>query len=71
LQGTTTIIAPTTTNSVGAAWWPCIDMDGTTTYVLVEQLMAADHSRLGQTVGRVSPEEMLAIDQRLRDVLDL
>jgi len=34
-------------------------------------LTAVDPSRLGDTVARLSAEEMLAIDQRLRDVLSL
>jgi mRNA interferase MazF len=67
----TTIVAPTTTSGAGAAIWPKVSIDGTTTFVLVEQLMAVDFSRLGDVVGRVSPAEQELIDERLRDVLDL
>jgi len=39
--------------------------------VLVEQLAAVDLSRLGDPVGRVTPEELRALDDALRDVLSL
>lgn len=68
---TTVIVAPTTTSKVGAEFWPRIAFDGHPTYVLVEQLMAVDPSRLGEQVGQVSPAAMEEIDERLRDVLDL
>ena len=67
----TAIVAPTSTSTVGADFWPRITMDGTATYVLVEQLMAVDLQRLGEIAGRLSAEEQAAIDERLRDVLDL
>jgi mRNA interferase MazF len=67
----TAIVAPTTTSTVGAAIWPDIEIGGTPTFVLVEQLMAVDLSRLGEVVGRVSPAEQELIDDRLRDVLNL
>jgi len=67
----TMIVAPTTTSSVGARFWPAIEIQGTTTYVLVEQLMAVDPIRLGDPVGRVHAAEQDAIDERLREVLDL
>ena len=67
----TAIVAPTSTSSVGAGFWPRITLEGTATYVLVEQLMAVDLQRLGEIAGRVSPDEQALIDERLRDVLDL
>lgn len=67
----TVIVAPTSTSGVGASIWPRIDVGGTETYVLVEQLMAVDPTRLGDVVGQVSPAEGELINDRLRDVLDL
>jgi mRNA interferase MazF len=65
----TAIVAPTTTSTVGADFWPRITIDGVASYVLVEQLMAVDRQRLGDIVGRVSADEQALIDERLQDVL--
>lgn len=67
----TVIVAPTTTNPVGASFWPAITLDGVTTYVLVEQMQAVDPGRLGPVLAMVSYDEQEAIDDRLRDVLAL
>ena len=39
------------------------------TRVLVEQLAAVDPARLSDRVGRLTPEERLALDDAVRDVL--
>ena len=65
----TVVVAPTSTAARSADFRPEIVVDGTTTKVLVEQLAAVDLSRLGELVGTVSPEERIAIDEALRDVL--
>jgi mRNA-degrading endonuclease toxin of MazEF toxin-antitoxin module len=44
---------------------------GETTRVLVEQLGAVDAGRLGDMVGRVSPEQQWGIDAALVTVLGL
>jgi mRNA-degrading endonuclease toxin of MazEF toxin-antitoxin module len=44
-------------------------IEGATTRVLVEQLGAVDVNRLGDHVGRASPEEMWGIDDSLMTVL--
>jgi mRNA interferase MazF len=67
----TVIVAPTSTSTVGAGFWPEIDMAGTRTFVLVEQLMAVDLNRLGDVAGHVTTDEQATIDDRLRDVLGL
>jgi len=41
------------------------------TKVLVEQLGAVDATRLGDLVGRVSPQEMWGIDEALLAILGL
>lgn len=67
----TVVIAPTSTSARAADFRPQITVDGTATRVLVEQLAAVDLSRLGDNVGRVSREELVALDDALRDVLGL
>ena len=67
----TVVVAPTSTSARHADFRPEITVEGTSTRVLVEQLAAVDLTRLGEYVGRVSPEELLALDEALRDVLNL
>jgi len=37
----------------------------------VDQLRSVDRSRLGRRLGRVAPETMAALDERLKTILDL
>jgi mRNA interferase MazF len=67
----TVVVAPTSTAARAADFRPEISVAGTATRVLIEQLAAVDLSRLGEHVGRVSPEELVALDDALRDVLSL
>lgn len=65
------IIAPTSRSARPASFRPEIDVAGETTRVLVEQLGAVDVSRLGESLGRVTPEELWGIDDALTIVLGL
>ena len=67
----TVVVAPTSTAARPADFRPEITVDGTVTRVLIEQLAAVDLSRLGEQVGAVSPQERLAIDEALRDIIAL
>ncbi|MGB4777985.1 type II toxin-antitoxin system PemK/MazF family toxin [Microbacterium sp.] len=68
----TWIVAPTSTGRRPASFRPEIDIDGTTTRVLVEQLTAVDpRRRLGGFAGRLSRAELEAIDRALLAVLAL
>lgn len=67
----TVVVAPTSTRARDASFRPVIDIAGTATAVLVEQLAAVDQVRLGAHVGVVSALELDEIDGALRDVLDL
>ena len=76
LQGpitlSTVIVAPTSTRAASAVFRPEIDMDGTTTKVLVDQMAAVDGAlRLGDMVGRLSAHEMSEVDISLRLLLGL
>lgn len=64
-------MAPTSTRAKPASFRPEIDIDGTPTKVLVEQVGAVDVDRLGDLAGHVSPEELWGIDAALLTVLGL
>jgi mRNA interferase MazF len=65
------LIAPTSHSARAASFRPEIDLLGETTRVFVEQIGALDASRLGDLVGRVSPEQQWGIDEALLTVLGL
>ncbi len=65
------LVAPTSLSARPASFRPEIDLLGKTTRVLVEQVGAIDASRLGELVGRVSPEQQWGIDEALLTVLGL
>jgi mRNA interferase MazF len=68
----TLIVAPTSTSAGPAIFRPEIEMDGTRTRVLVDQLGAVDRElRLGDMAGRLDPEEMDDVDRAVRLMLGL
>lgn len=65
------LIAPTSQSALVASFRPEIQIDGERTRVLVEQIGAVDVHRLGDLVGRLSPEEQWGVDAALLTVLGL
>ena len=65
------LVAPTSRSARPASFRPEIDLLSETTRVLVEQIGAVDAGRLGELVGRVSPEQQWGIDEALITVLGL
>ncbi len=66
------LIAPTSTGRRAASFRPEIEVDGTKTAVMVEQLAAVDPlTRLGAFAGRLGTSEMQLVDSALRAVLGL
>jgi mRNA interferase MazF len=65
------LVAPTSRSARPASFRPEIDLLGETTRVLVEQVGAVDATRLGELVGRVSPEQQWGIDEALMTVFGL
>ena len=65
------LVAPTSRSARPASFRPEIDVDGTSTRVLVEQVGAVDATRLGKVVGHATAHEMWAIDESLLVVLGL
>jgi mRNA interferase MazF len=65
------IVAPTSRSARAASFRPEVDVAGSVTRVLVEQVGAVDATRLGELAGHLAPEEMWGIDDALATVLDL
>lgn len=68
----TWLIAPTSTGRREASFRPVVEINGTKSRVLVEQLTAVDPEvRLGEFAGRLDRSEMQAVDAALLAVLAL
>ncbi len=68
----TWVIAPTSTGRRAASFRPEIEINGTKTRVMVEQLTVIDpQARLGDFAGRLGSTEMRAVDSALAVVLGL
>lgn len=65
------LIAPTSRSARAASFRPEVSIEQESTRVLVEQIGAVDTTRLGDLIGRVSPEEQWGIDEALLTVLGL
>ena len=65
------IVAPTSRSARAASFRPEVVVAGEATRVLVEQLGAVDTQRLGRRVGRLTADEMWAVDDALATVLGL
>ena len=65
------LVAPTSRSARPASFRPEIEIGGTVTRVLVEQLGAVDVQRLGKRVGHVTVAEIWALDDALAAVLGL
>lgn len=71
LMLSTALVAPTSRSAAARDFRPTITIGNESTQVLLEQTAAVDPTRLGEFVGRVSREELSAIDASLRLVLAL
>jgi mRNA interferase MazF len=65
------LIAPTSARARPASFRPEIEIEGTQTRILAEQVAAVDVGRLGDLAGRLSPEEQWGVDAALLAVLGL
>jgi len=65
----TLIVAPTSTSAQPAIFRPEIEMDGTRTRVLVDQMRAVDVNRLGEFAGRLDSTEVGEVDRAVRLML--
>jgi len=71
LPRTVVLVAPTSRSARPASIRPVVDIAGDTSRVLVEQLGAVDVQRLGRRIGRLSTEELWAVDDAIVAVLGL
>ena len=67
----TWLVAPTSTSARAASFRPEVEIDGGRTRVLAEQTAAVDPVRLGESLGRLTFEELSRVEAALRLVLDL
>ena len=65
------LVAPTSRSARAASFRPEVDVAGSATQVLVEQVAAVDAQRLGARVRTLSAEELWSVDDALRTVLGL
>lgn len=71
LMLSTVLVAPTSRSSPARIFRPTITIGGDDTQVLIEQTSAVAHERLGEFVGRLRHDELVAVDDALRLVLEL
>jgi mRNA interferase MazF len=67
----TVLVAPTSRSAPARSFRPLIDLGGEATRVLVEQTTAVSTERLGDSAGRLTAQELRAIDEALAVVLGL
>jgi mRNA interferase MazF len=65
------LIAPTSTSARPASFRPEIEIEGSNTKVLVEQMGAVDINRLGELAGHLTSEEQWGVDEAILTVLGL
>jgi mRNA interferase MazF len=67
----TRLVAPTSTAARPATFRPEVQVAGRVTRVLAEQTANVDPTRLGDSAGHLTFEELRRVDAALRLVLDL
>jgi mRNA interferase MazF len=67
----TVLIAPTSRSAAPATFRPLIEVSGTPTRVLADQLRVFDAQTVKGGFGRLAPEELEALDEALALVLGL
>ena len=65
------LVAPTSRSAKPASFRPEVEIDGSATRVLVEQVGAVDINRLGGLAGHLTPEEQWGVDAALLTVFGL
>jgi mRNA interferase MazF len=67
----TVLVAPTSRSAPARSFRPLIEVRGEATRVLVEQTTAVSTERLGDSAGRLTAQELRAVDEALALVLGL
>ncbi len=71
LDLSTVLIAPTSRSAAAATFRPAIELAGTSTRVLTDQLRVVDAQAVKGSIGHLSHAEMAAVDDALALVLGL
>jgi mRNA interferase MazF len=71
LAHSTVLVSPTSTSAPPRSFRPTIDVQASSTRVLVEQTTAVSPERLGESVGRLSASELRDVDEALALVFGL
>jgi mRNA interferase MazF len=67
----TVLVAPTSRSAAPATFRPVIDLSGTTTRVLIDQVRALDAQSITASLGRLSSDELQTLDDALAVVFGL
>ena len=67
----TVLVAPTSRSAMPATFRPLVEVSGTPTRVLTDQLRVFDVQSVKGGFGRLAPEELEALDEALALVLGL
>ena len=67
----TVLVAPTSQSALAASFRPQVLINAQPTRVLLEQMAAIDIRRTSESIGRLSVEEMWAVDEALSLVIGL
>jgi mRNA interferase MazF len=67
----TVLVAPTSRSATPATFRPVIDLSGTPTRVLTDQVRTCDAQSITGSLGRLSSEELQTLDDALALVLGL
>jgi len=71
LSLSTVLVAPTSTRALPATFRPEVEIRGRSTRVLVEQMGAVDPTRLGESHGLLTFDELRAVDRAVALVVGL
>lgn len=71
LELSTVLVAPTSRSAVPATFRPTIDLAGTSTRVLADQVRVVDAHAVKGSVGHLSHSEMAAVDDALSLIFGL
>lgn len=67
----TVVVAPLSRSAAAGRFRPVVDVNGTPTTVMTEQMTAIDVSRVGTRLGRLEAQEAGEVDSAVRLVLGL
>ena len=67
----TVVVCPTSQSTPAASFHPGVTVDGESTRVMCEMVGVVDVRALGESVGHLTRDELVEVEEALRLVLDL